>query len=83
MTLDEVKITESIEYVTVVVLADDVTFIEELELTEKVEGWFLTNRANDDCVSVNCLDIDEVVDGRWLVKFEVVTNYGAPIYYMR
>ena len=83
MNLDKVKITESIEYVTVVVLDDDFTFTKERELTQKVEGWFTANRSNDDCVSVNLLDVDEVRDGRWLVKFEVVTKYGTPIYYMR
>lgn len=83
MNIDEVKITESIEYVTVTVLSDDVTFTEELELTKKVEGWFSVNRENVDRVSVTCLDIDEVVDGKWLVKFVVVTKYGTPIYYMR
>ena len=83
MGIDEVKITESIEYVTVVVLDDDFTFTKERELSKKVEGWFTANRSNDDCVSVNLLDVDEVKDGRWLVKFEVVTKYDTPIYYMR
>ena len=84
MNIDEVKIAESIEYVTITILCDDFTFIKERELTKKVEGWFLKQRSDDaDCVSVNLLDVDEVKDGRWLVKFEVVTKYDTPIYNMR
>lgn len=80
MDIDEVKITESIEYVTITVLSDRFTFSDELELTNKVEEWFIRD---GNTVSVNLLDLDEVGECKQIVKFEVVTTYLEPIYYMR
>lgn len=83
MNVEELKITSSAEYLTLVVQLDCFDKTTSDKICDWVQDRFELNNDNSDSITVVCVDIEDLGNGTRQFLFEVTTHYKEAIYYVR